>query len=69
MPFRYRRSLRLFKGVRLNFSKSGASLSVGRRGATWNFSKRGTFLTLGLPGTGVSYRTNWAVDRPIGARR
>jgi len=58
MGFRFRKSVRLFPGVRLNFSTRGTSLSVGRRGATVNFSKRGTRLTLGLPGTGLSYQTN-----------
>ncbi len=57
MGFRYRRSIRLGKGLRLNLSKSGTSLSVGGRGATMSISKRGTRTTLGLPGTGLSYST------------
>lgn len=55
MSFRFRRSVRLAPGVRLNFSKSGTSLSVGGRGATMNFSSRGTRTTLGIPGTGLSW--------------
>jgi len=43
------------KGLRINLSKSGTSLSVGGRGATVNFSKRGTKVTAGLPGTGLSW--------------
>ena len=58
MGFRFRKSVRLFPGVRLNFSTRGTSLSVGKRGATVNFSKRGTRLSLGIPGTGLSYQTN-----------
>ena len=57
MGFRYRSSIRLARGIRINFSKSGASLSVGRPGATVNFSKRGTRATVGLPGTGLSWST------------
>ena len=55
MPLRFRRSLRLFPGVRVNFGKKGASLSLGGRGATVNLSERGTRATVGLPGTGISY--------------
>ncbi len=57
MAFRFRRSVRLAPGVRLNFSKSGVSLSAGPRGASMTFSGRGTYSNLGLPGTGVSFRS------------
>jgi hypothetical protein len=55
MGFRYRSSIRLARGLRINLSKSGASFSVGRRGATVNFSKGGTRTTVGIPGTGLSW--------------
>lgn len=55
MGFRFRKTVKLMPGVRLNISKSGVSTSVGRRGATMNFSKRGVRSTVGLPGTGLSY--------------
>lgn len=55
MGFRFRRSIRLGKGLRINLSKSGASLSVGRRGATVNFGPKGERVTVGVPGTGISY--------------
>ena len=57
MGFRFRRSVRIIPGIRLNFSKSGVSTSIGGRGATINFSKRGTKTTVGLPGSGLSYST------------
>lgn len=57
MGLRFRRRLRLGKGIWLNLSKSGTSLSVGGRGVTVNFGKKGTTTTLGIPGTGISYRT------------
>ena len=56
MPLRFRRSVSLFPGARLNFSKSGMSVSLGRPGATFNFGSRGSSATLGLPGSGLSYR-------------
>lgn len=58
MGFRFRKSVKLLPGVRVNFSKSGTSLSVGGKGATANFSKRGTRVTVGIPGTGISYSEN-----------
>lgn len=42
-------------GIRVNFSKSGASVSVGGKGVTANFSERGTRSTVSIPGTGISY--------------
>ena len=56
MRFRFRRSVRLLPGVRLNICKTGTSVSVGGRGATVNISKRGVYGTAGIPGTGFSVR-------------
>jgi len=53
MGFRFRTSVKLAPGLRLNFSKSGVSTSVGVRGARVNFSKRGIYQTIGIPGTGM----------------
>jgi hypothetical protein len=63
MGFRFHKSVKLFPGFRLNFSKSGTSLSVGGRGATVNFSDRGTRTTLSLPGTGLSYVSTSGASR------
>ena len=56
MGFRFRKSIRLFPGVRLNLSKSGASTSIGPRGLTMNVKPgRKTRVTASIPGTGISY--------------
>jgi len=55
MPVRIRKTFTLFPGVKVNLSKSGMSISVGRKGFTLNFSKRGVRQTTGLPGTGISH--------------
>jgi len=48
--------MKLFPGVRLNFSKSGLGLSLGVPGARISLNpKYGTRATLGIPGTGLSY--------------
>jgi len=55
MPVRIRKTFNLFPGVKVNLSKSGMSISVGRKGFTLNFSKRGVRQTTGLPGSGISH--------------
>lgn len=55
MGLRFFKSVRLFPGLRLNFSRSGVSTSVGVPGLTLNLGKRGVRRTVSLPGTGLSY--------------
>ena len=57
MGFRFQKRIRIFKGLTINLSKGGVSMSAGVKGATVNLSKRGTKTTVGLPGTGLSYST------------
>ncbi len=57
MGLRFRKSITLMPGVRVNLGLRGASLSVGPRGASVNVSSRGVYGNVGIPGTGVSYRT------------
>lgn len=64
MGFRFRRSVSLFPGVRVNFSLSGVSVSAGVPGAIINIGPRGSRLTMGLPGTGISYTHNLSSPRP-----
>ena len=55
MSRRFRKTIKLLPGLRLNLSKSGVSASVGKAGATVNVSEKGVRGTVGLPGTGISY--------------
>jgi hypothetical protein len=55
MAFRYRKSIKIAKGLKLNLSKSGLSLSAGRPGASINIGPRGVKGTVGIPGTGLSW--------------
>lgn len=58
MSLRFRRSIKVLPGIRVNFGKSGfTSVSVGPRGASLSTGRRGAFVNLGLPGTGLSYRS------------
>ncbi len=57
MGFRFRKIISVIPGVKVNLSKSGASTSIGGRGATVNVGTSGKkTVTLGIPGTGLSYQ-------------
>jgi hypothetical protein len=55
MTLRYHRRLTIFPGLHLNLSRSGASVSVGRKGFWATGGPRGRHLTAGIPGTGLSW--------------
>lgn len=57
MGFRFRRTIKVAPGVRLNIGKKGISTSVGKRGAGVTFGPKGTTAHVGIPGTGMSYTT------------
>lgn len=62
MGMRYRKSIGLGKGVRLNVGKGSLGISAGGKGAHVSVnSKRGVTTSVGAPGTGVSYSktTGW----------
>ena len=56
MGFRFQKRIRIFKGLTLNWSKSGTSWTVGGRGASVNVRSDKVTGTAGIPGTGISYR-------------
>lgn len=56
MGLRFRRSINLGHGLRLNFGKSGVGLSAGVKGARVSINSNGRKTTsVGIPGTGISY--------------
>lgn len=55
MGFRFRRSVRILPGVRLNLSGGGASVSLGPRGFHYTVGSKGARVTAGIPGTGLSW--------------
>jgi hypothetical protein len=52
---RFRRSIRILPGIRVNLGKRGASLSIGAKGAHVTIGHGKVRETIGLPGTGVSF--------------
>ena len=59
--------MRLFPGVRLNFSRGGISTTVGVRGASMTLGGKGAHVNLGIPGSGLAYRQR--VAPPLGSGR
>lgn len=57
MGVRFRKSIRVGKFARINFSKSGVSTSFGIPGARISVSKRGKTFTSGIPGSGLYFQT------------
>jgi hypothetical protein len=55
MPFRFRRSIRILPGLRLNIGKRGVSTSIGVRGAHVTVGHGQVRETVGIPGSGLSY--------------
>ena len=57
MGFRFRKSINLGGGSRVNLSKRGVGFSAGTRGARYSVGPRGRGWTFSIPGTGLSYQT------------
>jgi hypothetical protein len=55
MGLRFRRSIRVAPGVRINVGKSSLSVTAGQHGAELTSGTAGTRITAGAPGTGLSY--------------
>jgi hypothetical protein len=55
MAFRFRRSVKIAPGLRLNFGKRGVSMSAGPRGAAVNIGSQGARVRTSILGTGISY--------------
>ena len=56
MGLRFRKTISILPGVRLNLGKSSASVSLGVPGFRKTFNTKGTVTTtVGLPGTGLYY--------------
>lgn len=54
--FRFRRSMKIAPGLKLNFNKNSTSLTFGGKGAHYTVNSKGSkTTTFGIPGTGLSY--------------
>lgn len=56
MGFRFRKSVKIAPGVRLNFGKKSTSVTLGGKGARYTVSSTGRKTSsVSIPGTGISY--------------
>lgn len=65
MGFRFSRRIKLLPGVHLNLGLKSVSLSLGPRGAGVTVGTRGVTGHVGVPGTGLSYRTRLGAPDPV----
>ena len=56
MGVRFRKSIKIMPGVRINVSKSGLSTTIGPKGASVSVGKKGVYANTGIPGTGIYAR-------------
>ncbi|AGH86293.1 DUF4236 domain-containing protein [Ralstonia pseudosolanacearum] len=67
MGWSFRKSVKVAPGIRVNFSKSGISTSIGVKGLTYNTRGR---VTASIPGTGIRFTQqlhSQRTSRPIGS--
>ena len=65
MPWRFRKSIQILPGVKLNLNRKSTSLTIGGHGIHKTFSSTGRRTTsVGIPGTGLYYtNTTTSVSR------
>lgn len=56
MGIRFRKRIKIAKGLTINLSNGGVSTTIGQPGASVNVGgKKGPTATIGIPGSGLSY--------------
>ena len=59
MGLRFRKSIKIAPGLKLNINKKSVGLTAGIRGAHYTINSKGKRTkTIGIPGTGLSYTTS-----------
>jgi hypothetical protein len=66
MGLRFRKSMRIAPGIRVNLGLRSLSVSAGVRGVKYTTGTRGRRISVGLPGTGLSWTSN--LPRSTGIR-
>lgn len=65
MGLRYRRSIKIAPGVKINFNSKSTSVTIGPKGFKHTVSSSGrTSTTVSLPGTGLSYTSTSSNKQP-----
>lgn len=56
MGLRFRKSIKIAPGLKINLNKDSVSATVGKRGAHYTINSKGKrTASVGIPGTGLSY--------------
>lgn len=70
MGWRFRKSVKIAPGVRVNFGKKSTSVSFGGKGFRTTYSSTGRKTTsFGIPGTGLSYSKSTSTKKRSPARK
>lgn len=64
MGWKFRKSIKILPGFKLNLSKSGISSTIGGKGLSVNVGRKGTFLNKSIPGTGLYDRQKISSNNP-----
>lgn len=65
MALRFRKSIKILPGVRININKKSSSISFGGKGFRHTISSTGRkTTTVGIPGTGLSYSSTHKGNQP-----
>lgn len=55
MGLKFRKSVKIAPGVRVNLGKKSSSVSIGNKYGGYNIGSKGTKARVSAPGTGLSY--------------
>ncbi|HHV07477.1 MAG TPA: DUF4236 domain-containing protein [Firmicutes bacterium] len=69
MGWRFRRSIRIGKGTRINISKSGVGMSVGGKVLRAGVGPRGAYRTFRIPGTGLYHMEHLGTGKERGSAK
>lgn len=73
MGWRYRKSVKILPGVKLNFNKKSTSISFGGKGHHTTINSKGKATrTVGIPGTGLYHTStisNKKASRPVASKQ
>lgn len=69
MGIRFRKTITIAPGIRINLSKSGVSATVGPKGATLGIGRGGVHANVGIPGSGIFYRKKLPIPWPGGTKK
>lgn len=73
MGWRYRKSVKILPGVKLNLNKNSTSVSIGGKGHHTTINSKGKVTrTIGVPGTGLYHTStisNKKASRPVASKQ